>query len=89
MKVLRDMEQYKKELIDFIYEEIRKAPSTILDTLKKIDKKQSTQGAKDSKQLMCLLPFGTSALIHHKLTIVNNSIIICQDFGGFTIRVLG
>ena len=39
MKVLRDMEQYKKELIDFIYEEIRKAPSTILDTLKKIDKK--------------------------------------------------
>lgn len=38
MKVLRDMEQYKKELIDFIYEEIRKAPSTILDTLKKLTK---------------------------------------------------
>ena len=29
-----------------------------------------TLGAKDSKQLMCLLPFGNPALIRHKLSFV-------------------
>lgn len=39
---------YSQQAVDFIYEEIRKSPDTILDDLKeKLAKKQSTPGAKE------------------------------------------
>ena len=40
---------YSQQAIDFIFEEIKKAPDTILDDLKE-KRKKSTPGAKDSKR---------------------------------------
>ena len=40
---------YSRQAIDFIYDELRKAPDRILDDLKNKIKK-STPGAKDSKR---------------------------------------
>lgn len=38
---------YSQQAIDFIYDEIKKSPSTLLDDLKTRNKKQSTPGAKE------------------------------------------